>query len=134
MHPSNKCTGHISKERENIYKENHEKDVLYTCETAALYIDNHQLNWKKKTITDKNNLQELYNDKHQRDWKKAIADKNNLQELLRETQEEVKVKEEQLQVWMGITFIITSKSESERESKRETTAGLDGDHNYHHKG
>ena len=30
--------------------------------------------------------------------KNAIADKKNLQELLRETQEEVKVKEEQLQV------------------------------------
>ena len=36
---------------------------------------------------------------------------------------------------MGITFIITSKSEIESESESEigTTAGLDGDHNYHHK-
>ena len=92
---------------EYLQKKSWERCFVHMQDSLDLHciLTNINETWQKQALI--NNLQELYIDKHQWDWKKAITDKNNLQELLRETQEEVKVKEEQLQVWMRITFIIT---------------------------
>ena len=106
MHPSNRCTRHISKERENIYKNITRK--MFCTHVRQLHCILTIINETgKKQSLIKQSLGTLY-------WQTSMRlEKNNR--------------------WQKKSSGTFAWDAGGGESERGTTAGLDEDHIYHHK-